>query len=177
MISGKQKRDAFRARNEKQRDELSKLHLITTTDELTKALLDIDQEKLNASKKAARKLALLRTQVKIRKQVLKQNICITFTHNREQRPVHDIAKELSLYIDNDECPKINILHNPSLLVGSYVHHRFAVKTKEELHAWFHGYVIADDDTSNLHEIAYDDEDEHCYFDLTQDLIVGDLIIL
>ena len=177
MISDKQKRDAFRARNEKQRDELSKLHLITTTDELTKALLDIDQEKLNASKKAARKLALLRTQVKIRKQVLKQNIRITFTHNRKQRPVHDIAKELSLYIDNDECPKIKILHNPSLLVGSYVHHRFAVKTKEELHAWFRGYVIAYDDTSNLHEIAYDDEDEHCYFDLTQDLIMGDLIIL
>ena len=27
----------------------------------------------------------------------------------------------------------------------------------------------------LHEISYNGEEEHCYFDLIQDLIVGDLI--
>ena len=154
---------------------MSKLHLITTADELTQALVDIDQKKLSAAKKAAKKLSLLRTQVKIRKHVLKQNIRIIFTHSRKQRPVHEIAKELSLHINNDDCPVTKILHNPNLLVGCNVQHRFAIEEQEQ--SWFHGFVIAYDDANKLHEIIYDNEDEHCYFDLTQDLILGDLIIL
>ena len=140
MISEKKKRDALQSRIEKETNELSKLHLITTADELTQALVDIDQEKLSAAKKTAKKMALLRTQVKIRKKVLKQNICVTFTHCRKQQPVHEIAKELSLHIDNDDCSVTKILHNPSLLVGSNVRHRFAVEAQE--HSWFHGFVTA-----------------------------------
>ena len=65
MVSEKKKRDALQSRIEKETNELSKLHLITTADELTQALVDIDQEKLSAPKKTAKKIALLRTQVKI----------------------------------------------------------------------------------------------------------------
>jgi len=50
----KKKRDTLQSRLEKETDELSKLQLITTTDELTQALVDIDQEKLSATKKAAK---------------------------------------------------------------------------------------------------------------------------
>jgi len=89
--------------------------------------------------------------------------------------VHEIAKELSLFIDHHESPRATILHDPALLVGSHIQHRFALE--DVCHAWFNGFVQGFDGTSNLHEVLYENEDEVCYYDLTQDLIMGDLILL
>jgi len=89
--------------------------------------------------------------------------------------VHEIAKELSLFIDHDEGHTATILHNPALLVGSRIQHRFALE--DGCHAWFNGTVQAFNATSSQHEVLYENEDEIYYYDLTQDLIMGDLIIL
>jgi len=60
-------------------------------------------------------------------------------------------------------------------VGSHIQHRFALE--DGSHTWFNGTVQAFNATSNQHEVLYEDKDEIYYYDLTQDLIMGDLIIL
>lgn len=155
---------------------LSKVHLITSGNELKDALVAIDKENISKSKKREKKLVLLKTQIKIRKKILNQKIHIVFSHCRKQRPVHDIAKELSTFIAKDDCPITKYIQNPTLLVGSQIKHKFEIaETGKE--AWFYGSVISYDTINKLHEIRYDDEQENCYFDLTQDIIMGDLIIM
>ena len=99
-----------------------------------------------------------------------------FSHCHKQRPVHDIAKELFTFIAKDDCPITKYIQNPTLLVESQIKHKFEIaETGKE--TWFFGSVISYDSTNKLHEIKYDDEQENCYFDLTQDIIMGDLIIM
>ena len=60
-----QRREALQRRAEKERNELSQLHLITSPEELTLALAEIDKTNISAPKKKAKKLDLLKTQVRI----------------------------------------------------------------------------------------------------------------
>ena len=64
MLQAKQKHDAFCERLQKEKDTLSKIHLITSPNELTEVLVSIDR------KKYQQPLKLLKTQIKIRKKVL-----------------------------------------------------------------------------------------------------------
>ena len=156
---------------------LSKIHLITSGNELKDALVAIDKENISKAKKREKKLVLLKIQIKIRKKILNQKIhnIIVFSHCRKQRPVHDIAKELFTFIAKDDCPITKYIQNPTLLVGSQIKHKFEIaETGKET---FFGSVISYDSINKLHEIKYDDEQENCYFDLTQDVIMGDLIIM
>ena len=82
-----------------ERDELSKLHLITSSEELQELLTEIDISNNTISKKKAQKLSLLRTQINIRRKVLGQNIHITFSHLRKQRPLNTVIQELSFYLE------------------------------------------------------------------------------
>ena len=43
--------------------------------------------------------------------------------------------------------------------------------------WFTGSIVQYDASTNTHEIVYDGEDEHCYFDIAIDLVNGDLKVL
>ena len=117
MLQAKQKRDALHERLKKEKDTLSKIHLITSPNELTEALVAIDRESISKSKKSQKKLMLLKTQIKIRKKILNQKIRIAFSHCRKQRPLHEIAKDLSVLIAEDDCPITKYVQNPSLLVG------------------------------------------------------------
>ena len=149
--------------------------MITSPNELTEALVAIDRENIK-SKKRQEKLTLLKTQIKIRKKVLNQKIHIAFSHCHKQRPMHEIAKDLSIFIAKDDCPITKYVRDPSLLVGCRIKHKFEISERNE-DAWFYGLVIEYSDSTKLHEISYDDEQDNCYFDLTQDLIMGDLIII
>jgi hypothetical protein len=40
--------------------------------------------------------------------------------------------------------------------------------------WYIGFVVAYNSAKQLHEIAYEDEDDHCHFNLMEDLKAGDL---
>ena len=176
MLQAKQKRDALDDRLKKEKDILSKIHLITSPNELTEALVAIDRENISKSKKRQEKLTLLKTQIKIRKKVLNQKIHIAFSHCHKQRPMHEIAKDLSIFIAKDDCPITKYVQDPTLLVGCRIKHKFEISGGNE-DAWFYGLVIEYSDSTKLHEISYDDEQDNCYFDLTQDLIMGDLIII
>lgn len=55
-------------------EKLSKLHLITSADELHDALSEIDSEPITSKKKMDKKRTLLREQINIRKKVLNQAV-------------------------------------------------------------------------------------------------------
>lgn len=54
-------------------------------------------------------------------------------------------------------------------------HKFEIDDGEN--KWFNGFVVGYNLETNLHEVAYEEEDEHCYFNLLEDLIVDDLRII
>ena len=135
MLAEKHKRDALHDRLKKEKDMLSKIHLITSGNKLKDALVAIDKENISKAKKREKKLVLLKTQIKIRKKILNQKIHIVFSHCRKQQPVHDIAKELFTFIAKDDCPITKFIQNPTLLVGSQIKHKFKIaETGKE--TWF-----------------------------------------
>ena len=133
---------------------------------------------LNSTKKNADKISLLKTQIKIRKKLLGQNIHTVFTQSRKQRPLGDVIKELSEFIDQHapECLNYSIVKEPTTLIGKHIQHRFEVDNTGTV-KWYHGTIIAFDPSTNSHEIEYGGEEEHCYFDLTVDLLNGDIKVL
>ena len=58
------------------------------------------------------------------------------------------------------------------LVGKQVLHKFMDESGNE--EWYSGYVVAYNSAKQLHEIAYENEDDHCHFNLMEDLKAGDL---
>ena len=168
MLHDKQRRDALHQRALKEREKLSKLHLITSADELHDALSEIDGEAITAKKKMEKKRTLLREQINIRKKVMNQKIKIHLTQNRRQRPLRDIIDELSDFINE------NGVQMPESLVGKKILHKFEVDGQEE---WFSGCVLGYDAQTHLHKVSYDQEEEHYFFNLLEDISVGDLTII
>lgn len=93
MLKQHTKQEALKKKMQQERDELFHHHLITTAAELRDELQNIDTEDISSQSKKARKLSLLRTQIKIRRKVLNQDIRIHMSHARKQRPLCDIVKE------------------------------------------------------------------------------------
>ena len=58
MVQAKKRRDAHQRRAERERDELSQLHLITSPEELTLPLAEIDKTDVSTPKKRPRNLKL-----------------------------------------------------------------------------------------------------------------------
>ena len=170
------RREALKRKVQQERDELSQLHLITTSEELHQVLADVDCESFSAAKKRAQTLSILRTQIKIRKKVLGQNIHITFTRSRRQRPIHEIVRELSDYIERNSSKCSGYIQHPNALIGRQISHKFKIGDAGEV-KWYHGTVLNFDAATGNHEIIYDGEEEHCHFDLTVDLLSGDLKVL
>lgn len=52
-------------------------------------------------------------------------------------------------------------------------HKFEVDKEEK---WFLGFIVSYNLNTHLREIAYDGEDEHCFFNLQEDITRSDLII-
>lgn len=178
MIREKNRRDAVKQRAAEERDRLSKIHLITSVDELKGMLSEIDEESISAKKKGQKKRALLREQINIRKKVFGESINISFTTKGKQRPLSDITREFS---DHLECEGSSSVANSTCthrytaesLVGRKVLHQFEVNNEER---WFSGFIITYNPQTHLHEIVYDGEEEHCFFNLMEDLSKGELVV-
>ena len=117
MIREKNHRDALQKRAAEEKARLSKIHLITSVDELKGALSEIDEESISAAKKAQKKRVLLREQINVRKKVFQESINIPFTTKGKQRPLSDIIRELSAHLQCEEASsvvliQIAILQNP-----------------------------------------------------------------
>lgn len=174
MLQANARREAFKRKAQQEKDELLQHHLITTSSELDSMLGRIDTEKISAQQKKAKKIQLLKTQIRIRKKILGQDIRIFFSHARKQRPLCKIVKELSDHICNNTSNS-EYVQNPSLLVGQNIQHRF--ETEHSTKVWYDAIVLRYDSTTKMHEIKYEGEEEHCNFDLVLDFLNGDLKIL
>ena len=94
MVQAKKRREALQQIAKKERDELAKLHLITSPEELAQAVAEIDKTSNSTSKKKSMKLNLLKLKYILEKKVLNQKITITFTQSRRQHPLNEIIKAL-----------------------------------------------------------------------------------
>ena len=168
------RRKILQERADKERAKLSEAHLITSSAELYSTLQSIDEEDATAGSKRLRKLAVLKTQVKIRKKILNQDIRIVFTSSRRQRPINEIVKELSEFITANSS-NATMLNSPTLLIGKPIKHCFQIDDLGE-ERWYNGVILKYDDSSKQFEIVYEGDDAHYYFDLSQDVMLGDLVL-
>ncbi len=172
------RRQALQLRSQKEREKLLQLHLITSRDELLKAISDIDHMTSSYPKKKKDKLSLLRSQLNIWKKILKRNINISFTYCRAQRPLDLIVQELGDYIEDSDLPPfvLSIVSNPTSIIGKNLKQKFE---HEDTHVieWYSGSIVDYDTLSKIFEIKYEGEEELCKFDIIVDLILGDLVIV
>ena len=177
MVQENAKREALKKKLHEEKEKLSQLHLIITSEELKEELININNENISTSKKKNKKITLLRTQIKIRRKVLCQTVPIVFTTNRKQRPITDIVKELCDFIDKTtfptECAKF--IEDPINLVGERIKHKFKDEDSGDL-VWYHGTVIGYSNEEKTHCITYEGDDEQYYYDIILDLLIGDLVI-
>ena len=176
MLQAHLRREALKRKIQEERDELAQEHLITTSQELQEMLCIIEAENISATKKKAKKVSLLKTQIKIRRKLLGQNIHIVFSHSRKQRPLSEVTKELSDFIDAHIPKCSSYIKEPTGLVGKHIQHQFEIDDAGSV-KWYCGKIIAFDASTNSHEVQYEGEEEHCFFDLTVDLLNGDIKVL
>ena len=171
MRKEKCRRDALDKRAVKEKERLSKLCLITTVDELMAKLSEIEEESISNSKKVQKKLAVIREQINIRKKVFGQKINVPFSSRGRKKLLSDIIKEFS---DEVLCSSSSTIYSSQSLVGQIIYHKFEVEDGEK---WFKGLVISFDDKTEMHEVAYDEEEDHYFFNLLEDISQGDLIVM
>ena len=143
------KREAMKEKRLVKREELAKNHLIASSEELLEALSLIDSANLSEGKKRSEKVYLLKTQINIRKKVLNQDIRITFSRSRQQRPLNEVIDELSTFI-KENTPSSEILQNPESIIGLRVSHLFLMNGEEK---WYKGTIVGYDPSENAHELA------------------------
>ena len=171
------RKEAIKYKEQKEKDRLSQLHLITSPRELDEAIIRINDKEQNSSKRKAKIFSLLREQINIRKKLLNQNIQIPFSHYKKQRPVYQIIKELSEFIAATP-PCQDYLKDGKDLVGKRITHKFEVELEHSREdRWYDGTIIGYNPINKLYKISYDNEEGHCNFDLEQDFVRGDIRIL
>ena len=176
MLEANTRRKALEKKLSEERDKLSQLHLFTSSDELKKELILIDEDTNNRTK-MSRKKSLLRSQVQIRRKVLGQTVPIVFSTKGKQRPLNNIVNELCDFINSCTLPRECelFIQNPLSLVGKKVKHKFL--EDDETPTWYLGRVLSYSSEEKTHCMKYDGEDETYDFHLTLDMILGELIIL
>ena len=103
-----------------------------------------------------------------------QDIRIVFSRSGRQRPLTDLITELADYIDANAFEYFMFLKDPSSLVGKKICHKFVLPDDVQTIKWYDGVVLGYNPVDKLHTIMYDDEDDESYFDLTSDILNGDL---
>ena len=101
------------------------------------------------------KKALIENKSMLGRKILQKNINITFTTNRNQRPLSDIIREFSVHLPCDKiCSIITNTHSytSESLVGWSVIHKFEIDNEEK---GFLGFIVSYNPRTHLHEIAYD----------------------
>ena len=174
IMREKCRRDALKERAIREKERLSNLNLVTSCEDLKSILSDIEEENITSAKKAQKKRKIIREQIDIRKKVLSEKIKIPFSKNRKQRALAEIIKDFMQYLNEHSRNDSEVTADLDSLVGKKVLHRFDTQNGEE--QWFSGVVVSYNAVSKLYEIAYDDEDEHCFFNLLEDMAQGDLIV-
>ena len=88
----------------------------------------------------------------------------------------EVTKELSDFIDAHTSKCSSFIKEPTGLIGTHIQHRFEIDDEGSV-KWYCGKIVAFDASTNSHEVQYEGEEEHCFFDLTVDLVNGDIKVL
>ena len=147
---------------------------MTSSEELSQAIEEIESEGGSMTKLKTKILPLLRTQFNIRKKILNETVPITFTKGGKQKPLKEIIAD---FIDNSTAMSkyVSFIKSPRSLVGKHVQHKF---DDDGGMKWYFGYVTDYCKSFKRHEIVYEDDDDTRYsFDLLIDLLNGDLQLL
>ena len=176
MIKNHQRQEEIKRKMKIEQNKLSQIHLITSSKELQEAVKVIESREITATKKKQEMRSLLSNQIKIRKKLLKQDIDIKFSNSRRERPLSEVILELSCYIDEhiDDLPPF--LSDPYMLVGRRISHKFETEEGTEVQ-WYNGIVLDYDTCSKTHTVVYDGEEDQYCFDLTMDIVNGDLTVV
>ena len=105
---------------------------------------------------------------------------VKFTHSGKQRPLDTLIEEVRELISRNVGPTTtnNIMDNtdPLWLVGRPILHKFIDEHSRE-EEWYEGYILSYNAATKMHEVAYVEEEQHCFYDLMEDVNAGDLEIL
>ena len=169
MIKENAKRVALKEKMCLEKERLSQLYLIITSEELQEKLLMIDRESISASKKRNKKISVLKTQVQIRRKVLSQTVPIVFTSNRKQRPLASIVTELYDFINKSTLPAecLAFLRDPIALVGRQIKQRFQDE-ESGIATWYCGRVIDYCTSKKIHSVVYEGDKKQYHYDLAVD---------
>ena len=86
----------------------------------------------------------------------------------------EVVKEFMQYLhEQSQCDSESTSDTSDTLVGKKIFHRFETDGKEQ---WYSGVVVSYNAVSKLYEVAYDNEDDHCFFNLLEDISQGDLVV-
>lgn len=172
MVQHHNQQEIRRKKLELEKSHLRQVQVFLSSEQLHEAIKKIaDNESMTSAAKKKEIKILLSSQVKVRKKLLGQNITIKFSQSGRPRPLSEISQELSHFIDESFIS--TIIADPSLLVGHRIDHKFQ---ENETEKWYSGSVVDYDLGSKVHEVVYDGEQDHCFYDLKIDLLNGDLKI-
>ena len=137
---------------------------------------DISSNLAKMTNESKRKEAL-KTQLRYRQCVLQQSFpdksVFFFSKGGKQLSSAVLAENLTKLTATMPGPssEIEIVYNPSLLVGMQIHHRFL--DEDGNLEWYNGVVVGRSNETEF-EVVYSDEDEVYEFDLLADYREGDL---
>ncbi len=177
MLQLIKKKQLQEAKQTAEREEMSKLHLVSSVSEFDQIISDIEDENLSVKKKKAKYFDFLKQQVRIRKKLLDQKTGITFTNHGKQKSldvlISEVRKLIHKYSSSASTNAVEIPadSSPYALVGHRIAHRFLSCDEEK---WYEGFVLTYNPQTQLHTVVYDGESENCYFNLMDDVLLGDL---
>jgi len=165
-------REQKRVSQEKER--LSKIHVVASVQELKRTLSEIDEESISTVKKNQKKCTLIKEQIKIRKKIFQERINVPFTNSGKPRSLSVLIKDFTSYLQSNSVHDViggaqDVGYTSDALVGLKILHKFQVNGEQE---WFEGFIISYNANTHLHKVAYDKEEENCFFNLQEDLARG-----
>ena len=145
--------------------------------ELEKVISDINDEQPSSATKRAIILSLLKEQVRVREKLLHERCNIKFSINWKQRPLTEISRRFATLFQSMMVllQQLNVFNQmiPCPLLGKKVSHKFMDESDNE--EWYISFVVVYNSAKQLHEIAYENENDR-HFNLMEDLKAGDLKI-
>ena len=129
----------------------------------------------------SKKKKALQIQIKFRQSVLKQEYrdksVFNFSQNRKQFSSAKLYSNLTKLTSASQHPSVDaVLANPSLWVGVAIQHKFV--DEDNSPTWYEGVVIGQVEGTSLFEVLYYEEDNNISeFELLEDLVNKDLILL
>ena len=107
---------------------------------------------------------------------------VPFSANRKPKTYNELKADyihLMTCLEHDKPPtakkqKLDFVNSPELLVGNRIKQKFNEDGEVQ---WYEGYVVSFSSDSRLHEVVYNGDSEHYFYNLLEDLEYDSLLVL